>query len=381
MASIVANLRNNTAIKGAAGFLQWWRDALIDTLPVDWRARLMPQPLRLLARVVADEVVLQRDDNGGEELGRFALGDDIEVSKQRILSAVGQFDEAPHNWLLLDGNTALRRTITVPQAAEENLRAVLGFEMDRYTPFTADQVCYDYRIIDRTGDNLLVELIVVRREQVDELVQQVTQRGIDLDGVDVALNTASVQQDTLGVNLLAPERRYRQNNKRLLWNLLLAALMIGLLYLAMWQSLQARERAIEQLQLRVNATRVQANQVSEMRESLTKSQDGALFLLDLKQTHPTMTRLLDAVTRTLPDDTSLQRLQINRERIELNGEAPEPARLIALLEEMDCIRQPAPKSAYTPNTKTGKERFVISSDLDCADAAAVAASVDEGATL
>jgi len=179
------------------------------------------------------------------------------------------------------------------------------------------------------------------------------------------LHSSEGHLETLGINLLTPELRSQKNNKRLLLNLLLAALLVGLLYVVMWQSIKARERSIDELQARVNATRTEATQVSEMRETLTRSQDGALFLIDLKQTHPSMTRLLDATTKTLPDDTSLQRLQINRERIELNGEAPEPARLIALLEAMDCVRQPAPKSAYTPNQKTGKERFVINSDLDC----------------
>ena len=365
MASIATNLASHPTIKNIGGCFVWWRDTLIDSLPARWREVLAPKALRLIARLEHDEVILQRDDSGADVLGRFALDDDKDVSKQFVQGVMSQFDEAPHNWLLIGSQGVLRRTIAVPQAAEENLRSVLGFEMDRYTPFSADQVAYDYRIVGRSDDTLSVELVVAKKDEVEHAVQLVTERGLHLDGVDIALDGPEGDSETIGVNLLPPEQRAKSNHKRLLLNLMLGALLLGLLYVVMWQSIKARERSIDQLQARVNATRAEATQVSEMRETLTRSQDGALFLIDLKQSHPSMTRLLAAVTETLPDDTSLQRLQINRERIELNGEAPEPARLIALLENMDCIRRPAPKSAYTPNQKTGKERFVINSDLDC----------------
>ena len=44
---------------------------------------------------------------------------------------------------------ALVRRVTMPAATEENLRQVLGFEMDRLTPFRADDVYFDYRVVSR----------------------------------------------------------------------------------------------------------------------------------------------------------------------------------------------------------------------------------------
>jgi hypothetical protein len=48
--------------------------------------------------------------------------------------------------LCLANTKVLRQIITLPLAAEENLQQTLRFEIDRYTPFRADQVYFDYRI-------------------------------------------------------------------------------------------------------------------------------------------------------------------------------------------------------------------------------------------
>ncbi len=47
--------------------------------------------------------------------------------------------------LKMPRDKVLRRLVDLPAAAAENLREVLGFEMDRHTPFNADEVYFDYR--------------------------------------------------------------------------------------------------------------------------------------------------------------------------------------------------------------------------------------------
>ena len=60
--------------------------------------------------------------------------------------------------LVLTPEQALLKTITLPLATEENLREVVGFELDRHTPFTPDQAYYDVQIVRRDPQN---EKIVV----------------------------------------------------------------------------------------------------------------------------------------------------------------------------------------------------------------------------
>ena len=138
-------IKNSQGFASVAEFARWWKDELIGGLPPRWQDFLDHRPDRLLARVDADEVVLWRDHNGGEELGRFRFGDDLESSRQTILASLGQIEgERPQMVFLIESSKGLRKSMVLPAAAEENLRQVLAFEMDRHTPFKADQVYFDF---------------------------------------------------------------------------------------------------------------------------------------------------------------------------------------------------------------------------------------------
>ena len=61
----------------------------------------------------------------------------------------------------------------MPAATEENLAQVLSFEMDRLTPFRADEVYFDHRVVgrDAAAATLAVLVAVARRDIVDSRVR------------------------------------------------------------------------------------------------------------------------------------------------------------------------------------------------------------------
>ena len=71
--------------------------------------------------------------------------------------------------LALAESQVLRRTVELPAAASENLREVLGFEMDRHTPFKAEDVYLDHRVLGQDGQRkrMTIELLVVPRRVAD----------------------------------------------------------------------------------------------------------------------------------------------------------------------------------------------------------------------
>ncbi|TGQ96093.1 general secretion pathway protein GspL, partial [Mesorhizobium sp. M4B.F.Ca.ET.203.01.1.1] len=73
----------------------------------------------------------------------------------------------PRVWLL-PATDVLRRTLRLPAAAADRLRAVVGFEIDRQTPFEASQVSYDVRELGAAGEGQLqVELVAWPLWQLD----------------------------------------------------------------------------------------------------------------------------------------------------------------------------------------------------------------------
>ena len=96
---------------------------------------------------------------------------------------------------------------------------------------------------------------------------------------------------------------------------------------------------------------------------------GANFLSDKKRNSPLTDALLDDLTRRLPEDTYLERLQIENGQVQLQGQAKEAAKLISLLSNSTCLGDPRLQGQIQPDPRTGKERFQITADLKACNSA------------
>ena len=79
----------------------------------------------------------------------------------------------------------MRKIVDLPAAAEENLRQVLAFEMDRLTPFAAEAVHYDVHVMERDVENrrIRAELMVLPRAAVEPSLQLLQRIGLKPDVV------------------------------------------------------------------------------------------------------------------------------------------------------------------------------------------------------
>ncbi len=111
-------------------------------LPATVRHAVLPRVQRLLLELEGPDLVLRNGSVGAvREVERIVLDatDDITVASRP--------EDVSEVVLCLPKDKALTRALTLPLAAEENLREVLAFEMNRQTPFRADQVYYDYMVV------------------------------------------------------------------------------------------------------------------------------------------------------------------------------------------------------------------------------------------
>jgi len=280
----------------------------------------------------------------------------------------------------IDGDRVLTRVLSLPAATTDNLPQVLAFEMDRQTPFKADQVYFDSRMLgqDASGRNAQVELVLMPRAQLDAELATLPGGVAHIDGVDAWKGAPGASRRH--VNLLPPDRRTRRRDLRLPLNLGLAAAAIVLLVLNMDESLANRAAALDTMRQEVDDAGKQAKQVAALKKTLTDSIVGANFLSDRKRKGPTTVALVDDITQRMPLDTYLERLQIENKQVQLQGQATEAAKLIALLGASPCLGNPGFQGQVQPDPRTSKERFQINADLkECnpqADAKAAAPAKD-----
>jgi general secretion pathway protein L len=100
-----------------------------------------------------------------------------------------------------------------------------------------------------------------------------------------------------------------------------------------------------------------------LRKTLADSVAGANFLSDKKRNNPLTVALLDDISKRLPEDTFLERLQIENGEAQLQGQSKEAAKLISLLASSNCLGDPRLQGQIQPDARTGKERFQITADI------------------
>ena len=361
----LARLRTRLAKTPLPGFFAWWGRELLACLPLRWRALLSERSESLLLDLRDEELVVWREKGDAmREYGRIRRDLPVEAQAaefRRLRDALD--DPQVRTVFCIPAERVLTRTLSLPAAATENLRQVLSFEMDRQTPFKADQIYFDSRVLghDASGRNAQVELVLIPRGQLDQELAALPAAGAELDGVDSW--KASPGQGRRQTNLLPPEKRARRRDMRLPLNLGLVGLALILLLVNMDESVANRASALTSMQAEVEKANGEARQVAALRKTLADSIAGANFLTDKKRKGPLTIALLDDITRRLPTDAYLERLQIENKQVQLQGQATEAARLIALLGASPCLGNPGFQGQVQPDARTGKERFQINADL------------------
>jgi len=361
----LTRLKTRLAKTPLPGFFRWWGSQLVACLPARWRGLVEERSESLLLDLRPDEVIVWREhaDHTNEyaRISRALPPDAQSAEFQRLRNAID--DPGVRTVLCIPAERVLQRNLTLPAAAEENIRQVLAFEMDRQTPFKADQIYFDSRVTgrDASGRNLLVELVLLPRAQLDQELSTLTTGASSLDGVDAWRGEPGGARRQ--INLLPAERRARHRDMRLPLNLGLAALVVVLLIVNMDESLANRAAAVEAMRAEVDKSNTEARQVAALRKTLADSIAGANFLTDKKRNSPLTDALLDDLTRRLPEDTYLERLQIESGQVQLQGQSKEAAKLIAALSNSTCLGDPRLQGQIQPDPRTGKERFQITADL------------------
>lgn len=349
---------------GAGGFLRWWGRALASWLPVRWRRVLGFDRGRLLLQIDHGELQLRLHQLGElRDLGRVPLPDaatDAIVGNDPLAPLLSARIADLPRWLLLAPVHGLRRRISLPAAAAERLRDVVGFEIDRQTPFTADAVAYDARVLGRreADGQIEAELVAVPRRVLDPQLAALGPLASTLAGVDVADDTGP-----LGVNLLAPSQRRRYRDPWALWNLALVAVALVAVAALLWQVLANRRAAADAFEQRIAAQADAARRAGAQRQQLINLIEGQAFLDRARAQRPTTVEVIDELTRRLPDGTYLEKLSIDDEQLMLIGLSREAAALIGQLQDTELWASPALAGALQPDPGSGRDRFTLVADL------------------
>ncbi len=338
-------------------FWSWWRGCLLASLPPRWRERWGGGADRLLLSQRGDELLVRSEAVAGEhELARIPLLGELPDLDRLLEPRTARLPR----WWVLPAQAGIVRRLWLPASASRHLRQVVGFEIDRQTPFSADSVRYDVRTVRTHGDGQIeVELAVVPLRVVERVLQDRTRVAASLAGVDMA----GTDGKPSGFNLLPPADRRRRIDPARRWELLLAAIALLAVVAAAAQILGNRRAAADALEARLRTAAPKARLVADQRSRLAGLVEGAVFLDRKRAGQPTATEVWNDVTVRLPDGTWLEKLSIEGDRLHLMGFSDDASSLVRRLEGSALWRKPTLTGALQSDATSGRNRFTLTAQL------------------
>ena len=326
-------------------------------LPDGWRRRFERRRDTVVLSALDDEVRISRRDNGRvEDLGRIDMT--LPDAGERMTAALAGFDAGSTRIeVAVAPDKVLLKQIQLPLAAEENLRQVLGFEMQRQTPFRAEQVYFNYRVLARRPHNqqLDVQLSVVPRTVIEGIMDSVA--GWRLEPCERAAKT---DQDD-GVFAFAPGDAGQRPSSGLKRGLLV--LNLALLVAVVAIPLVQQQHYLEQLRVQLGEIREAATTASNLQQRIDQHQTRSDYLFAQKSGRPASVQLLEELSRRLPDDTWLFRVEVRGAKVNLQGTSTRASALIAELEGSRFLEDVRFASPVTQDGASGRERFHLSARI------------------
>ena len=375
-------------------FLSWWGGELLGFLPNGLRERLRSQEdcIALVPQSDGGWLLVHGFDGHYDVLRRCPPG--VEAAElSAIIASVRSGDDAKLRPLivLLESSEALLREFDLPLAAEENLRDVLGYEMDSHTPFSVEQVEFDYRVLHRDSQagKLRVRMGVVPKSRIEQVLSALADAGGDPQCIDVLYRgepddteTAARDDAPIGgryeINLLPPDQRPAPDFQAYRTNAVLAVLVVALLAAVMLQSVAIREQRSENLGEQREQMQLQARQVTQLRSQLDDAIVGANFLVEKKHGRRMVVEVLNELSTRLTDATYVERLTISEGAIELHGQSDSSSQVVGLLSESAVFSGVSLEGAVQRDARTGKDRFRLEAAITPGSANQSLAENEEG---
>lgn len=250
-------------------------------------------------------------------------------------------------------NRCVFRELELPARASEFLQGVVRAQIDRLTPWRADELAFGWSApVARDVDRIVVTVAAARREPIAALGQV----GADSVVVSVAAPDGGAPivllSQQAGVSLRLGRWRFALQGA-----LVSALLAVALALAAEWTLGATYARQTEAL-----AAEIGARRMALMRREHAGDNPAAQALDARKRATPAAVVVLEALSRAIPDDAYLTDLRLEGEKVEVAGLAADAAALVKHIEQSPHFS----RATFTAPTTRGagdRESFRIEAQV------------------
>ena len=330
--------------------LDWWKEGLLACLPDSLQHTPKQKPI-LQCTIDGDAFTLRALDEVGLQSDSLSLDLNAVESNDALIQWLKPY-QSLDVVLVLNDEQFLLNSLSLPAQAKDNIEQMIQFEIDRQTPFSADQVHIGYQFNDnQNSKNVSVTLAVVPKHFIANIVDR-------LASISFQINTLSLDEPPNNIKIVLSESNTRSPMSSHL-NYWLAGLAVILALTILYKPIIYYDNAMDAIQAPLATAKKQVQGISQLKAENAALIEHAQFLDKKLSDYRSRIALLDELARVLPKHTWLEQLSVRDTLLTIQGESASASDLIALLTNSNYLTEVRFSAPTTTNDRTGKERFKI----------------------
>lgn len=257
----------------------------------------------------------------------------------------------------------LKRFVLVPRSAAPSLESILALEVNRFTPFKADEVVSAWSIDQdvREDGKIQVNHVIVKRSDLATWVAQLKSLGLAVRSATAGSGRHTwIDHDLLQHLRETPSRleRWQSRGKRGL-----LAVAVSCLLLVPFVVLHKHSEATQWLDEEIERHRSQAMKTAARFKEVESSTAVIARLGHRKAALPPLVAIIEEMTRVVPDTAWLSTLSMEGDDVSLSGQAGSAAELLATLEASDMFAGVRFTAPVYRDPSDGSQRFSMTMKL------------------
>ena len=256
----------------------------------------------------------------------------------------------------------LRRTLRMPAMSHAQIAQAVEVDLRSVSPFAATDMVWGYRAQPGQTGGIDVNVVLVSRKQAEQYIETQQHRLAANAAPEVwafTPNNAPILLQGWG-----EARRVQHGAKRRRIGYgLLASVIFLVCAIAITPTMQLRLRALQAVYA-YDAVQARTAPLLGQREAFVRSIEELEVLRSMLTERVDSLLLMEAMTQTLPDDTSLQSLQVQGLKVTINGLTANSATLMQLLGNKNGFKNVRAPSAANRSPGAAAENFIIEFELD-----------------
>ncbi len=291
---------------------RWWVDELLGMVPTEWRDRFLKRSATIAE--VTEAGVVYRDEQSGEVLQ--------EKPRRSVKVAM------PAGQVLL-------RQIDLPILPASDLKRMVALDLDRLTPFKADQVLFDSEIVSRDEERgrQQVTIGVIPRQAAIRTLELSRANNIEPAAIGVsagpgtpsALDFLPALRDIEGGSAARRRATY-------IW-IAAGVLLAFNLFMLTWRDASATNQLREAVESQQSPVTV----AMRLRDQVQKEASRRATLLRLQKQNAPLP-VLEAVSQALPEGAWAEHYEWNGRTVQVRGFRKDTPDLLAKIEASPLLR-------------------------------------------